>query len=68
MNHESVEKNIGLMGVLIALVIPSAPGQIVPLYFQGVGTDPAPGVRPYPALTSPAARVLRRAATPATRR
>ena len=51
MNHESVEKNVGLMGVLIALVI-SIGGlvQIVPLYFQGVGTDPAPGIEPYPAL------------------
>ena len=51
MNHESVEKNVGLMGVLIALVI-SIGGlvQIVPLYFQGAGTDPAPGVKPYPAL------------------
>jgi cytochrome c oxidase cbb3-type subunit 2 len=51
MNHESVEKNIGVMGVLIALVI-SIGGlvQIVPLYFQGAGTDPAPGIEPYPAL------------------
>ena len=51
MNHESVEKNVGLMGVLIALVI-SVGGlvQIVPLYFQGAGTDPAPGIEPYPAL------------------
>ena len=51
MNHESVERNVGLMGVLIALVI-SIGGlvQIVPLYFQGVGTDPAPGIKPYPAL------------------
>jgi cytochrome c oxidase cbb3-type subunit 2 len=51
MNHESVEKNVGLMGVLIALVI-SFGGlvQIVPLYFQGAGTNPAPGVKPYPAL------------------
>ena len=51
MNHESVEKNVGLMGVLIALVI-SIGGlvQIVPLYFQGAGTDPAPGIEPYPAL------------------
>jgi cytochrome c oxidase cbb3-type subunit II len=51
MNHESVEKNVGLMGVLIALVI--AVGglvQIVPLYFQGVGTEPAAGIAPYPAL------------------
>jgi cytochrome c oxidase cbb3-type subunit 2 len=51
MNHESVEKNVGLMGVLIALVI-SLGGlvEIVPLYFQGAGTDPAPGIKPYPAL------------------
>ena len=51
MNHDSVEKNVGLMGVLIALVI-SVGGlvQIVPLYFQGVGTDPAPGIEPYAAL------------------
>jgi cytochrome c oxidase cbb3-type subunit II len=51
MNHDTVEKNVGLMGVLIALVI-SIGGlvQIVPLYFQGVGTDPAPGIEPYAAL------------------
>jgi cytochrome c oxidase cbb3-type subunit 2 len=51
MNHESVEKNVGLMGVLIALVI-SFGGlvEIVPLYFQGAGTQPAPGVKPYAAL------------------
>jgi cytochrome c oxidase cbb3-type subunit 2 len=51
MNHEKIEKNVGVMGVLIALVI-SIGGlvQIVPLYFQGAGTDPAPGVKPYPAL------------------
>ena len=51
MNHESVEKNIGLMGILIALVI--AVGglvEIVPLYFQGASTNPAPGIKPYPAL------------------
>jgi cytochrome c oxidase cbb3-type subunit 2 len=51
MNHETVEKKIGLMGVLIAVVI-SFGGlvEIVPLYFQGVSTHPAPGVRPYEAL------------------
>jgi cytochrome c oxidase cbb3-type subunit 2 len=51
MNHEAVEKRIGLMGVLIALVI--AVGglvELVPLYFQGVSRDPAPGVEPYEAL------------------
>jgi cytochrome c oxidase cbb3-type subunit 2 len=51
MNHESVEKNIGLMGVLIAIVI-SIGGlvEIVPLYFQSASTQPAPGIVPYPAL------------------
>jgi cytochrome c oxidase cbb3-type subunit 2 len=51
MNHDTVEKKIGLMGVLIALVI-SIGGlvQIVPLYFQGVSKQPAPGIEPYDAL------------------
>ena len=51
MNHDTIEKKIGLMGVLIALVI-SIGGlvQIVPLYFQGVSKQPAPGVEPYEAL------------------
>jgi cytochrome c oxidase cbb3-type subunit 2 len=51
MNHETVEKKIGLMGVLIALVI-SFGGlvEIVPLYFQGASTNPAPGIKPYEAL------------------
>ena len=51
MNHEAVETRVGLMGVLIAVVI-SIGGlvEIVPLYFQGAGSDPAPGIEPYPAL------------------
>ena len=51
MNHEKIEKNVGLMGILIAIVI-SVAGlvQIVPLYFQGVSTRAAPGVKPYEAL------------------
>jgi cytochrome c oxidase cbb3-type subunit 2 len=51
MNHETIEKKIGLMGVLIAIVI-SIGGlvQIVPLYFQGVSSQPAPGIKPYDAL------------------
>ena len=51
MNHEKIERNVGLMGILIAIVI-SVAGlvQIVPLYFQGVSTRAAPGVRPYDAL------------------
>jgi cytochrome c oxidase cbb3-type subunit 2 len=51
MNHDKIEKNVGLMGILIAIVI-SVAGlvQIVPLYFQGVSTRAAPGVKPYDAL------------------
>ena len=51
MNHETVEKRIGLMGVLIAVAISfGGLAQIVPLYFQGVSTQPSPGIKPYEAL------------------
>ena len=51
MNHEKVEKNVGLMGVLIAVAISfGGLAQIVPLYFQGVSNQPAPGIEPYEAL------------------
>jgi cytochrome c oxidase cbb3-type subunit 2 len=48
MNHDAVEKKVGLLGVLIALVI-SVGGlvEIVPLYFQSAVTQPAPGIKPY---------------------
>jgi cytochrome c oxidase cbb3-type subunit II len=48
MNHETVEKKVGLLGVLIAVVI-SIGGlvEIVPLYFQKAVTEAAPGVVPY---------------------
>jgi cytochrome c oxidase cbb3-type subunit 2 len=51
MNHEKIEKNVGLLGVLTAIVI-SVGGlvEIVPLYFSSQVTDPAPGVVPYTAL------------------
>jgi cytochrome c oxidase cbb3-type subunit 2 len=51
MKHETIEKNIGLMIVLIVLVV--AVGglvEIVPLFFQRSTTQPAPGVKPYTAL------------------
>ena len=51
MSHEKVELNIGLMGVLIALVI--AVGglvEIVPLMYQAQVVEPLPGVEPYPPL------------------
>ena len=51
MKHEIIEKNIGLMVVLIVLVI--AIGglvEIVPLMFQAQTITAAPGVKPYPPL------------------
>lgn len=51
MKHELIEKNIGLLGVLAAVVI-SVAGlvEIVPLYFTGQVTQPSAGVHPYGAL------------------
>ena len=51
MKHDKIEKNIGLMGVLVALVV-SVGGlvQIIPLMFQAQVVEPLPGVVPYPAL------------------
>ena len=44
MNHDLIERRIGLMGVLVAIVI-SIGGlvEIVPLYASGIVTQPAPG-------------------------
>lgn len=51
MNHETIEKNTGLMGVLIALVISVAGiAEIVPLMYQAQTTQPSPGVNPYPVI------------------
>jgi cytochrome c oxidase cbb3-type subunit 2 len=51
MNHEHIEKNIGLLGVLTALVISVAGiAEIVPLYFASESTQPAEGIKPYTAL------------------
>jgi cytochrome c oxidase cbb3-type subunit II len=51
MKHEVIEKNVGLMGVLIAVAISfGGLAEIVPLYFSGQVTQPAPGVKPYTAL------------------
>jgi cytochrome c oxidase cbb3-type subunit 2 len=51
MNHELVEKNLGLLVVLIVIAI-SFGGltQIVPLFFQQETTQPIEGLRPYTAL------------------
>ena len=51
MSHEVVEKNIGLMAVLILLVI-SIGGlvEILPLFFLKTTTEPVEGLKPYTAL------------------
>jgi cytochrome c oxidase cbb3-type subunit 2 len=51
LTHSLIEKNVGLMVVLIILVV--AVGglvEIVPLYFQKSTTEPVAGVKPYTAL------------------
>ncbi|HOI67601.1 MAG TPA: cytochrome-c oxidase, cbb3-type subunit II [Thiomonas arsenitoxydans] len=50
-NHETIEKNVGLMIVLVAIVV-SIAGlvQLVPLFFDKSTTQPIPGVKPYTAL------------------
>ena len=51
MSHEKLEKNVALMGVLIAVAISfGGLAEIVPLMFQAEAVEPAPGVKPYPAL------------------
>ncbi len=49
--HEKVEKTVGLMAVLIAVVV-SFGGlvEIVPLMYQAEAIEPLPGVEPYPPL------------------
>ena len=51
MSHEVVEKNVGLMMILIVIVI-SFGGlvEIVPLFFIKDTTEPVQGVKPYSAL------------------
>ena len=48
LNQEVIEKNIGLMIVMIVLLV-SVGGlvEIVPLYFQKSTTEPVAGVKPY---------------------
>ncbi len=49
--HEKIEKNVGLMAVLIAVAISfGGLAQIVPLMFQAEAIEPLEGVEPYPAL------------------
>lgn len=49
--HEKIEKNVGLLAVLIALAVSlGGLAEIVPLMYQAEAITPLPGVKPYPAL------------------
>ena len=49
--HEKVEKNVGLLAVLVAVVVSlGGLAEIVPLMYQAEAIEPLPGVEPYPAL------------------
>jgi len=49
--HEKVEKNVGLMAVLIAVAVSfGGLAEIIPLMYQTEAIEPLPGVKPYPAL------------------
>jgi cytochrome c oxidase cbb3-type subunit 2 len=49
--HEKIEKNIGLMAVLIAVAVSfGGLAEIIPLMYQAETIQPLPGVKPYPAL------------------
>jgi len=51
MKHEIVEKNVGLLAVLILVVISlGGLAEIVPLFFQKETTQPVEGLEPLPAL------------------
>ncbi len=51
MNHDTIEKNIGLLGVLIALVVSiGGLAEIIPLMMSSEAVEPAEGTVPYSAL------------------
>jgi len=51
MQHDTIEKSISIMGILIVVVI-SIGGlvEIVPLMMSSAATEAYPGIKPYPAL------------------
>ncbi|MGL6252274.1 MAG: cytochrome-c oxidase, cbb3-type subunit II [Billgrantia desiderata] len=61
MKHESVEKNVGLLAVLILVVISfGGLAEIVPLFFQKQTTEPVDGLRPLSALELEGRDIYRR--------
>ena len=50
MNHETIEKNVGLLGILIVITISiGGLAEIIPLMMQPVASEPTPGIEPYTA-------------------
>lgn len=61
MRHEIVEKNVGLLAVLILVVISfGGLAEIVPLFFQKQTTEPVDGLRPLTALELEGRDIYRR--------
>ena len=51
MKHEYVERRVGLLGVLIAIVVSiGGLAEIIPLMLSAPATEPSPGIKPYSAL------------------
>lgn len=51
MSHDKIERNVGLMGVLIAVAISfGGLAEIVPLMYDAEQVEPLPGMTPRPAL------------------
>ena len=51
MKHSTIEKNIGLMAILVIIAISlGGLAEIVPLMFQANVIEPVPGLKPYPPL------------------
>ena len=49
--HEKIEKNIGLLAVLVAVAVSlGGLAEIVPMMYEAEAIEPLPGVEPYPAL------------------
>jgi cytochrome c oxidase cbb3-type subunit 2 len=49
--HEKIERNVGLMAVLVAVAVSfGGLAEIIPLMYQAEAIEPLPGVKPYPPL------------------
>lgn len=51
MSHETIEKNVGLMAILIVIAISwGGLAEIIPLFYTASTTEPLETLKPYPAL------------------